>query len=346
MSDTKYPEWPPTEQQPALSYTSIQTFNACARKWHFQHLTAALQHPRKFDLIRQKTMLGANAMAGSVIDMTIDEAIRAYMATREWPTDLPRIARRIAREFEDFSNEWCYAVISGAKWPKRPSIRPLDMVYYDGALSFSFKKEVIDRTVACLRNFIQFMKDEDLYDADPAGWRLPEKGDNLPNPWFWSDTVPMYAKFDFAYVDDGRVTIIDWKSGKSDSGDYYARQQLLIYGMLAAVEWGYDLSAISLRAVWLYEGKWTLVKIDAEDALRLRASWRDLYEQQGLLVAEHRAAPFEYARIFPLTDDLHACRFCPFRSCEGFARLATLDHDTVVAMEEYGPSPLIVEGEF
>lgn len=332
-----YPDWPPADTQPALSYSNVQTYDRCRRKWFLHYLRDLVPPKISFDITIQRRLMPVTMLAGSIVDAVVKNAMRRYMKDRVWRDDLKADARVAMRFFQEHSYLFVMAHENREKWPlpRKTWVRPVDMVYYEGRISDAQSTLTMDTVDTCLSSFVRFLKSEDLHDCETDGWRIPPSGDN-PNPWFTSGDVPIYAGYDFAVLDGSELLIIDWKAGKSERSEYGAREQLTWYATYANSEWGIAFENMTLRAVWLQEdNKITSAKVGVDQVEALRRKWDKLYSEQGAAIAEVRDAPERYEEVFPLTDDVMSCLYCPFRSCVGRTRLKDM-HPEVAAAEDSG----------
>lgn len=333
----EYRDWPPTQHQPALSHTNVETYTLCPRKWFLQYQWRYIPGDICYDIAMQRAMVPANMLAGCIVDTVITMAIRRYMTTGIWRTDLRADARKAMVYYDAYSRQFKSWTDRRVTWkkPEKQWVRAIDMIVYEGEISQSHTAATWKNVDECLDRFVDFMKGEGLYDADPGDWRLD---DGTPSPWFWCGDVPAYANYDFAVMEGTGVRVIDWKTGRSETGESTARSQLLWYGAYAAQEWEIDPSRVTLHAVWLREnGKVTRAPFDQERLRGLGARLSALYLDQGAAVTDLQANPTDYEQIFPLTEDVRQCFWCRFKSCVGRKRLANLMYDQVAKIEVEGP---------
>jgi len=333
MASMQYPEWPPSENQPALSYSNIQVYDRCRRKWFLQYLRNYVPRDIMFDIAIQRQLMPVTMLAGAIVDAVVKMAMRRYMRQREWRPDLHSDARLALDHFVQHSKLFTMAIDNRERWPekKHTFLRPIDMVYYEGEFSETQRASTMGVVDTCLTNFIDFMKSEDLHDCDPEGWRIPESGDK-PNPWFWSGEIPVYAGYDFAVVDGRQLRIIDWKAGRSERSEYGARDQLVWYSTFAHKEWQFEFEEMTLQAVWLQEGnKITRATAAAELSEDMHRRWSSLYAEQGAAIGTISRNPLDYEDLFPLTEDVMACYSCQFKSCVGRKRLQSMYPEVIRA---------------
>jgi hypothetical protein len=132
----------------------------------------------------------------------------------------------------------------------------------------------------------------------------------------WSfEGTKIWVAVDFAYRDaDGRVHVLDWKTGKERGVDHV---QVGIYALYAAQKWSVPPEAVTGGLVYLVAngapgGERVSVAADAAALERCTAEMRRS-------IAEMKAALADPARnvarieAFPMLEARDACRRCPFR---------------------------------
>jgi hypothetical protein len=125
----------------------------------------------------------------------------------------------------------------------------------------------------------------------------------------------IWLAVDFAYRDrDGRVHVLDWKTGKERGVDHV---QVGTYALYARQKWGVPVDGVMGGLVYLVgeagsAGERVSVAADTETLDRCR-------EEMRASIAAMRAALADPARnvaredAFPRLDDRAPCRRCPFR---------------------------------
>ena len=319
---TKYPDWPPDTHKPAVSHTSTQTFQACQRRWALTYLTEFLPRKEMWNAKREKTLMSVNALAGSIFHDTVDYALRTYAATGVQPDNLMRKAKEIARGYEDYSLIWSEAVHNGSSWTPRSAYRPVDIVYYSRELPIAIKRDIVSGLEKWIPYFEDFARGEEFMDGRYE-IRTPQK--NAAVPWFWSGDVPVYANYDVAFVEDGQVHIIDWKTGSRDHGENTAAEQLLCYAAFAASHWNHAYETITCSSVWVNDGNTSTKEVSVDRLTRLEQRWSAQHALQMERTAVVKQDPSQLAAFFPLCDDISICRSCVFRTCVGRDRLPSAD---------------------
>ncbi len=125
----------------------------------------------------------------------------------------------------------------------------------------------------------------------------------------------IWAAIDVAYRDgDGRIHVLDWKTGKERGVDHV---QVGTYALYARQKWGVPVDGVVGGLVYLVGGEGSAgervsVAADAETLARCR-------EEMRASIGAMRAALQDPARnvaredAFPRLEERAACRRCPFR---------------------------------
>jgi PD-(D/E)XK nuclease superfamily len=132
----------------------------------------------------------------------------------------------------------------------------------------------------------------------------------------WSfEGTKIWVAVDFAYRDaDGRVHVLDWKTGKERGVDHV---QVGIYALYAAQKWSVPADAVTGGLVYLVAngapgGERVSVAADAGALERCTGEMRGSIARMRAALAdpERNVARME---AFPMLEERDACRRCPFR---------------------------------
>jgi hypothetical protein len=111
---------------------------------------------------------------------------------------------------------------------------------YEVPVSDADLKETTDNTEQCLRNFYASDTFEMLKELPQQMWLEVEEYSS-----FKLNNTKIWAVLDCSFrTEDGGITIIDWKTGRSMSEDL--SMQLSCYGMYAMEKWGVDPEKVKL----------------------------------------------------------------------------------------------------
>ena len=119
----------------------------------------------------------------------------------------------------------------------------------------------------------------------------------------------IYASPDFAFNENDKTVIYDWKTGNPSSDD---ETQLLIYALYTNQKWDIEYSKMELSDVYLNIGASVYAKDVEEKIPVVEDLIKDSIEQmKGSLVDIDNNVAKE--SDFPMTDDLNKCKWCDFR---------------------------------
>ncbi len=177
---------------------------------------------------------------------------------------------------------------------------------YEIALPDTEWLAVADHVRHCLWNFYASSLWETLRKLPADRWLEIE---DLSS--FVLEGTKVFVKLDVAFRDDeGRVVIVDWKTGRAAESDH--SMQVATYALYAGETWGVDPTTVRTWIANLATGTTQPVELSPralEAALsRLRTSVRDM--RQLLPDPARNEAP---ESSFPVVDDPRRCRRCNFR---------------------------------
>jgi CRISPR/Cas system-associated exonuclease Cas4 (RecB family) len=169
---------------------------------------------------------------------------------------------------------------------------------YDAPISDDDWKNTADNMEQCLRNFYASETFAMLRDLPRRMWLEVEdfSSFNLNNTKIW-------AVLDCSFrTDDGGVTIIDWKTGKSLSQD--VSMQLSCYAMYAMDKWGIDPENVKLIEYNLLANQgveFTVTDVEIENTKAYIAG--SIADMQSLLVDVGENVPKEERAFQQVEDD-------------------------------------------
>lgn len=315
--------YPPEERKPSISWLTYGMFDRCHRKWLNYNKPEASGEILKWKLIAEKKLLPGQAWAGKVVDDTIDEAIRALVGGAPWPDDLLPLAKRWLREYVRFSREWCLAVQNQQHWPDDINLQPVSDYHFGPIPDTKRKEEVLAKVKMCLDNFQQSNLPLLFKNAKTDAFIFRPQERECRFPWFAFRGVPIYAVFDLMLQDDGKFLIFDWKCGDETNDRGSALEQLHWYAAFAINAWQVPEESIRLVPVWLSSGTdFEMFQVDGATLEFIYGMWTQRHNALRETLESCSSAD-QALNKFPVTDNLHQCPGCQFRSCEGYARLAT-----------------------
>lgn len=306
----------------AWSATRARTFQQCRRRYYYRYFlapegrrpgappAAALAH-------RVKDLVGVEAWAGQLAHHVIEEALNRWRAGRDYSPEEAerRAAQLLSRQFRDSREYW---TADPQAFPRQPPL--LDMHYYGGDLSRDRAALLRETVTGSLRSLLTSDLAARIRRAGPQAWRPIDRNAAAHLPTEGGEPVLVLLKPDFAFEEDGRLHILDWKTGRPDP--FWEMVQVTCYALYARERWGYSLECISPRVVHLHPELREWETDDLEASLRdVQLLIRESHAEMAALTPAAETLPPTDG--FPVTEDCGQCRWCPFRGfCDGALRAA------------------------
>lgn len=305
---------------PAVSKTSVGVLSDCERRWGLQYQRSKVPVAIRADIALEAKLMPSAALVGQVVDDVITAALRKYVERGRWPRKALALASEtVLQQYLDASATWI-RLRKQRLPPAELRRQPIDRVYFGDPYSAAELVEIRER-IAWLLEVWEDSEIREWATGFPVEtWRVPEYG---VTPWFMWEGVPVWSKFDFAIVAPGKTFIVDWKTGEAKgSTELAAKEQLHIYGKYAMETWGCSRDEIVLRTVWLSAGAERCVHdqgLDVETLARLYGLFRGVHADLRLRLERVGRGGERLYEEFPRTGFPNRCRWCPLRSCEGYA---------------------------
>ena len=157
----------------------------------------------------------------------------------------------------------------------------------------------------------------------PQQWLEVDEGAQKSN--FDMEGVKVFAIPDFVFADDsGRITVVDWKTGKMREG---YEDQVVGYALYLAHRYRVTPESVRCLLVFVNQGEEVEVPVDEATVKRYHLFFeQSVRSMQALLLNAAQNVPVDSAQ-FPKTEDLRECARCAFRRACGregvtFATLA------------------------
>jgi len=281
------------------------TFQECRRRYFYHYYGAwggwdatAPEDVRRLYILKQ--LASRQQWAGRVVHDAIEMAFHAFKDGRDLPVE-PFIADVIER----MRGEWRSS--KAARYRDNPKTVAL----FEHEYVLDLKPEVwqaLSRNVAvCLRNFFCLPLVGAIRKTSPEHWSIEH--------WskvFEFEGTPVWMAPDFGFWnDDGRLALVDWKTGGSTPDG--AAFQLGCYALYASEVLGVppakvDLFEANLREPEVTQLTWSDERLTAIKE-QLRLSVRSM---KAYLVDP--AANVAAIADFEKAEDLRICKWCNFRS--------------------------------
>ena len=283
------------------------TFQDCRRRYFYHYYgawggwdPAAAPELRRLYVLKQLTT--RQMWAGRVVHDAIEMALQVFREGHDVPVE-PFIEDLLDR----MRAEW------RASRAGRYRDAPKTLALFEHEYTLELKAEVWQamraNVVTCLRNFFRLPLLAAIRRTSPAHWSIEH--------WskvFVFEGTPVWIAPDFGFwTPEGRLALVDWKTGGGAGNGEGASFQLGCYALYANDLLGVDPARVDLLEVNLRE---PVVTSHTWDAARLEA----VREQLRLSIRSMKAyladpvANVAVIDDFERTEDLRICRWCNFRA--------------------------------
>ncbi|MEO8041050.1 MAG: PD-(D/E)XK nuclease family protein, partial [Acidobacteriota bacterium] len=214
------------------SYSRYNTFQQCKRKYYYEYY-------RKRDIENVAKIAHLKDLTTVPLEIgNISHKLIQALLSR-----LQKSAEEIDREkFYDYARRLTFDVCKEKNF---------EDVYYGKRDAIDFETEIFQPVAVAMKNFLlsdrlQWLFEEALVSKED--WIIEFEENNRFGECR-IDNQKAYCKVDFLFPVEGRLNIIDWKTGKED----YAKHsiQLRGYAGWANFQFGADLSAITTTVAYL-----------------------------------------------------------------------------------------------
>jgi hypothetical protein len=279
-------------------------FSECKRRYFYHYYGAwggweagAPEEVRRLYVLKQ--LASRQMWGGRVVHDAIEMALHIFGAGRDVPVE-PFIADVVQRMRGDWRSSR----------DGRYRDNPKTLALFEHEYTLDLKPEVwqaLSRNVtSCLRNFFRLPLLAEIRKTASEHWSIEH----------WSKVLdfegtPIWIAPDFGFwTDEGRLALIDWKTGAADPDA--AAFQLGCYALYAKDMLGVDPEKVDLVEVNLREPTVTPHRWDG-------ARLADIREQLRLSIRGMKAyladpdANVAVMDAFERTEELRICRWCNFR---------------------------------
>jgi len=293
------------EAQIEWSYSRRQTLERCARQYYYDYYSAkahlATTDPQKENIRFLSTLSNRYLRSGDILHIAIRLFYKHGDSSSEWLVDW---ARRTYR------TDYEYSRAGGRPHPPDERYLPTMLLefYYSQPNAEALYVESEERLVSALESFLTGPA---YADARYGGQRSSAEVEE----WVFVKTTAFNArgKVDLAFPQDGRLSIVDWKTGEAEAPT--GSLQLAFYALWAVETKGYRPEDITLYRGQLMEGSLQPVALNERILPRVRARIVQDLEPMRVLDGYGRDAVVD---AFPPCGFPKVCRLCPYqRICPG-----------------------------
>jgi hypothetical protein len=282
------------------SVSRHDTFSSCRRRYFYSYYAA----PEDPEIHRLKKLSALPMWAGNVVH----EAIEGFLKTRDSlpPPEEQEAFIKAAVHGEMLSN-WRESEAGPATEPGEPPRFRLFEHEYAVPVDPEDKKIVVGTVMRSLKNFFRSELLREVLSLGRERWLTVE---DLVS--FDVSGTTVYLRMDLAYRDrDGRVVIVDWKTGRSEGR--FNEVQMAGYALYAAQQgWVSDPEQLDTQLAYLAIPRYVKRKVDRRKLDHARAF---IEKSSGTMKALLRDPLGNLARLedFPMIDRPQTCRRCNFR---------------------------------
>lgn len=301
---------PPTRQEAikdiTWSYTKRNLFERCQRHYYYEYFGAAVAlagvEPQQATLHRLKDLEGRHERIGKLLHLGVYTYLRrAQAGTPIADANLVEWLLRLFRQDCEYSR----ADPDGTQ-PLAGEHPPVLLLEYHE------RQRDVDRVMAESAQHLQeaaqaFLSAPVFAPFREAGMRpgaLIERHLSLPGL-----PCKIDGRLDLAYLEEGHVTVVDWKSGGT-LGDGTESLQLAAYAL-----WAQNHYQVAPEAIHIYKA---LLREAAVETFPVTSHLLDQARTRIIQDAERMALVQPYgeagrARAFTACGQVRVCRLCPFQ---------------------------------
>ena len=285
------------------SFSRYKIFNECKRKYYFNHYgfwngwrEDADEKTKKIYIL--KNLTSRHMLAGSVVHETIELIIANYGlgAIMHFEQAEGLMIQKLKKAFLESKNE---------DWKKKVKGHcNLAEHYFNYNISDEKWIEFRDKASNNLNGFYEIDENSIIKNSNSNKWLTIDKLDS-----FDYNGTTIFASPDFAFNENDKTIIYDWKTGNPSTDD---ETQLLIYALYTNQKWDIEYSKMELSDVYLNIGASVYAEDIEEKIPVVEDLIKDSIEQmKGSLVDIDNNVAKE--SDFPMTNDLNKCKWCDFR---------------------------------
>lgn len=284
-------------------------FEECLRKYYYQYygFWGGWSKEETDDVTRTlyvlKHLKSRWQWKGTTVHNEIARILKQLVSTERLKpidTSLTRVTDLMREEFK-FSRD-------GGYWEKDGSLRDTTVLYeheYKINVTGDNWKKNHEETIECVRNFY---KSDVLEKVKNLGKTAILSIDSITPTLFSFNNEKIYVNLDLAYRIDGRVEIVDWKTGAGESD----KLQFLVYTIYANEVLATPLEKISVIEYNLLTDLKTIHKFSPEEIDKVKN-----YINESIAIMksclQDSTGNIALMADFPRTEDERKCDFCNFK---------------------------------
>ena len=277
------------------SFSRYETFSNCKRKYFYNYYG---KHDTEFNIEKIDFLKGLTSIPfeiGTISHDVIEVVLKRLLKTTG-PIDRKRFELYLEKHI----------------------LTKLDKNFFEtyyGGLEEIELDQLLDKTKRCLNNFLASNRFEwirDIAIAEKDNWLIEPPGYGESR----LDEMKLYCKVDFLTPLDGKIVILDWKTGKKNEEKH--SKQLVGYASWALHNM--DMEAPKIEAIMVY-------LFPEYDEITINVNEHDLMEYKEIMIMQTRemysyCSDFEENQPlakeeFPMIEDTKSCKYCNYKELCG-----------------------------
>ena len=277
------------------SFSRYETFSNCKMKYYYNYYG---KHDTEFSTERIESLKGLTSIPfeiGTISHDIIEVILRRLLKTTE-PIDRSKFESYLEKNI-------------------LPRLGKNFFEIYYGGLEKIELDQLLGKAKSCLNNFLASNRFEwirDIAIAEKNNWMIepPEYGESRLGE------IKLFCKVDFLTPLDGKIVIIDWKTGKKDEQKH--PKQLVGYASWVLHNMDNEAQDIEPIMVYLYpEYEEVTINVNEQDLReykeRIITQTQEMYNYCSNYEENQPLAKEE----FPMVEDDKNCKYCNYKELCG-----------------------------
>ena len=277
------------------SFSRYETFSNCKRKYFYNYYG---KHDTEFNIEKIEFLKGLTSIPfeiGTISHDVIEVVLKRLLKTTG-PIDREKFELYLEKHI----------------------LTKLDKNFFEtyyGGLEKIELDQLLDKTKRCLNNFLASNRFEwirDIAIAEKDNWLIEPPGYGESR----LEEMKLYCKVDFLTPLDGKIVILDWKTGKKDEKKH--SKQLVGYASWALHNMDKEATEIEPIMVYLYP---------EYDEITINVNDYDLKEYKEIIILQTKEM-YSYCsdyeenqpwakEEFPMVEDTKFCKYCNYKELCG-----------------------------
>jgi len=279
----------------------------CPRRYYYQYYgdPAEVFNGNQTTLRFYRKLSNSWMLAGILLHLKIKEAFGIW---RKGETlDPTSYVKSVEQRWQRVRESSLQFVRAGDYSKASPGVLLMEFVFADSQAHKTWS-EAGQRLQKALAGFLTLPEVEMFRQGGLVKDAAIEQSVKVDGPGF-----RMRGKIDLAWRENGRVRVVDWKSGDREGAD--SDLQLLAYALGVQHYFRCELVDLDLFRIQLGSGNVVPLQVNEREAARAKAR---MAQDTAVMVNLHSYGERKVVEAFTPTGSRNICRLCPFqRICPG-----------------------------